>query len=372
MEDIPVGLGWIMDFLKALVLIFIAEMGDKTQIVAMAFATKYKLHQILVGVALGSAANHGLAILLGSMLAKSLDMRIIHSISGLLFLVFAYLSLDYEEPEDEAESKEKFGPLITVAIAFFLGELGDKTQLTALSLSTSSAYPLLTLLGTVSGMVLTSLIGILIAQRFGERIPEEIMKVLAATAFLIFGIQKVVAASALMGLSTGTVLSLVLIIAAIMAFRFKTYHSEVQTVRETQFKRKAAQLYRMIHVVKLGLDDMCRGEKHCGKCQGNGCLIGYMKMIINLIEQDKPIPSDMIKAVNRLIRRDVNRQTLKYTLDSLLDFYGSHPEEFKKNVALRQLRLALEALMYDETVPECKSFEEYAQWLKEHQPPGAL
>lgn len=353
-----------MDFLKAMLLILVAEMGDKTQIVAMAFATKYKLHQILIGVALGSAANHGLAIIFGSLLAKSLDMRLVHSASGLLFLVFAYLSLDYEEPEEEEESKEKFGPLITVAIAFFLGELGDKTQLTALSLSTDSVYPFLTLLGTVSGMVITSLLGILIAKRFGERIPEEIMKVLAASAFLVFGIQKVVLAASLIGFGTGPVLSVVLIIAGVMAFRFKKYHTEVQAVRETQLQRRAAALYRMIHAVKLGLEEMCRGEKHCGKCKGKGCLIGYMKIIINLMKEDKPIPADMIRAVNTLIHRDVNRETLKVTLESLLDYYKGHPEEYKKNLALRQVRLALEALMFNEDEPNCSSYEAYAAWIE--------
>lgn len=230
-----------MEFVKAMLLILIAEMGDKTQIVAMAFATKYKLHQILMGVAIGSAANHGLAILFGTLLTQYLDMKIIHSAAGVLFfLIFAFLSLDLEDPEEEEESKEKFGPLITVALAFFIGELGDKTQLTALSLSTDAVYPLLILLGTTTGMVLTSLLGILIAQRFGERIPEEIMKVLAACAFLIFGSQKMLQAASLFNLSTSIVIVIGGVLIGIMAIRFRQFHSRVQSVRETRLKQKSA------------------------------------------------------------------------------------------------------------------------------------
>ena len=354
-----------MEFVKAMLLILVAEMGDKTQIVAMAFATKYKLHQILIGVALGSAANHGLAILFGTFLTQYLDMKIIHSAAGLLFLIFAFLSLDFEDPDEEEESKEKFGPLITVALAFFIGELGDKTQLTALSLSTDAVYPLLILLGTTTGMVLTSLLGILIAQRFGERIPEEIMKILAASAFLIFGSQKMLQAANLFNLSTNVVLVAALIIIGIMGMRFRQFHFSVQSVRETRLKQKSASLYRTINIVKNGLESMCHGEEHCGKCKGHNCLIGYMKLVLSLLEKGEDVPENMIHIVHNLIHRDVNKRTLYKTMKALLSYYNDHSEEFKENVALTQIREALEALLLIDMPKEIDNYNEYRKWIDE-------
>ncbi len=353
-----------MEFIKAMLLILVAEMGDKTQIVAMAFATKYKLHQILIGVAIGSAANHGLAILFGTLLSQYLDMKIIHSAAGILFLLFAYLSLHIEDPEEEETATEKFGPLITVALAFFIGELGDKTQLTALSLSTDAVYPVLILLGTTTGMVLTSLLGILIAQKFGERIPEEIMKVLAASAFLIFGAQKMIVAAGLFQISTNVVLVAALIIVCIMALRLKQFHTSVQTVRETKLKQRAAALYRTINIVKSGLEEMCHGEESCGKCKGHDCLIGYMKLIINHLEQDSgDIPEHMIKVVKNLIHRDVDPKTLYQTMISIIDYYENHPEEFNKNKALFEIRKALEHLLLLDMPKDFQKYSDYKIWL---------
>lgn len=349
-----------------MLLILIAEMGDKTQIVAMAFATRFKLHQILIGVALGSAANHGLAILFGTFLTQYLDMKIIHSAAGLLFLIFAFLSLDLEDPEEEEESNEKFGPILTVALAFFIGELGDKTQLTALSLSTDAIYPLLVLLGTTTGMVLTSLLGILIAQKFGERIPEEIMKVLAASAFLIFGSQKMLQASSLFNVSTNAVLIAAFILAGIMAMRFRQFHTSVQTIRETRLKQKSAALYRTINILRSGLESMCQGEEHCGKCKGHACLIGYMKLILSQLEKSEEVPPNMIHVFKNLIHRDVNKATLYKTLMAIFGYYNAHPEEFKLNIALTQIRKSLEALMYLDVPEEISSYAEYKNWMDEH------
>ena len=355
-----------MEFLTAMLLILVAEMGDKTQIVAMAFATKYKIHQILIGVALGSAANHGLAILFGTLLTQYLDMKIIHTSAGLLFFIFAVLSLDIEPPEDEEEGKEKFGPLLTVALAFFIGELGDKTQLTALSLSTDASYPLLILLGTTTGMVLTSLLGILIAQRFGERIPEEIMKVLATSAFLIFGCQKLLGAASLFNIQGQWIAIASVLIFMVMGIRFRSFHIKVQSVRRTRLKQKSAALYRTINLVKSGLESMCRGEEHCGQCKGHNCLIGYMKLVLSLMEKEEDVPEHTLQVVKNLIHRDVPKTTLYKTMKALMTYYSAHPEEFKKNKPLGEIRKALEALLLIEKPGRIRTYAEYEKWIDDH------
>jgi len=355
-----------MEFIKAMLLILIAEMGDKTQIVAMAFATRYKLHQILVGVALGSAANHGLAILFGSLLGQYMDMRIIHTVAAALFLIFAYLSLDIEDPDDEEETQVKYGPVVTVAIAFFIGELGDKTQLTALSLSVDAVYPILTLMGTTAGMVLTSLLGILIAQKFGERIPEEIMKVLAAAAFLFFGFSKMLQAAGLIGIEILPVLILSLFIMMVMAVRFRHFHIAVKAAQETKLQQRSAALYRAINIVKTGLEAMCHGEEHCGTCKGHECLIGYMKMVLSRLEKGEDVPDNMMRVVKHLIHRDVEYPTLYKSFRALLAYYNGHPEEFKKNKTLTQIRIALEALLMKEKPEDIINYVDYKKWIDSH------
>lgn len=176
-------------FLSAFMLIFFAEMGDKTQLLALAFATKFKMRQVLIGVAVGAFLNHGIAILLASFVSQFTSTGIIQLIASALFIVFGLMSMKLEfEDEEEEASELKFGPIITVALSFFIGELGDKTQLSAMALGLKSPHPFITLLGTTSGMIVVSLIGIIVGKLIGKKIPEVTMKFIAAFIFLGFGV----------------------------------------------------------------------------------------------------------------------------------------------------------------------------------------
>lgn len=177
------------EFIKAFSLVFLAEMGDKSQLLALAFATTYPIGFVLSGISLGIILNHGLAILFAYLLSKYLgSLWFIHVFAGLLFLFFGFssLKLDFED-EDEDVKPSKFGPILTMAGAFFLGELGDKTQLTAMTLALESDAPWIIFLGTVSSMILVSLIGILVGKLLGKKIPEITMQLLAGGLFLFFG-----------------------------------------------------------------------------------------------------------------------------------------------------------------------------------------
>lgn len=182
----------IQEFIKSLLLIFMAEMGDKTQILAMMFATRYKVSKVLIGVFIGAALNHGFAILLGSYIGKFISVNVLGMIAGAAFLVFAFWTLKPDDEEEETNLGDDKGAIVTVATAFFVGELGDKTQLTAITLSVDSLFPLLVLAGTVSGMVLTSGIGIIIGNKIGGKIPESFIKMVSATIFFVFGSIKVI------------------------------------------------------------------------------------------------------------------------------------------------------------------------------------
>ena len=179
------------ELIRAFLLVFVAEMGDKTQIIALTFATQYKVLEVILGVLIGVILNHGIAIALGRYISNFIPMNIIQIIAGFLFVLFGILSLKSDNDDKNTdEKKKKFGPIITVALAFFVGELGDKTQLTAMTLATEGKYPLFILMGTTLGMLATSGLGILIGSKIGKKIPDIYIKLISAFVFILFGTLK--------------------------------------------------------------------------------------------------------------------------------------------------------------------------------------
>lgn len=183
------------DLFFAFLTVFIAEMGDKTQLLALAFSTKYKMKQVLIGVLLGSFLNHGIAIVFASIIAKYAPISRLKIATALMFITFGLFSLklDYDDEEETEQRVSPYGPILTVAGAFFLGELGDKTQLAAMTVAIQSSFPFLVLLGTTFAMVAVSLIGIIVGKLLGKKIPEVTMKFVAAGIFLIFGFAGLIA-----------------------------------------------------------------------------------------------------------------------------------------------------------------------------------
>ena len=181
------------EFLEAFVMVFIGEMGDKSQFLALAFATTYPMKTVLGGVSLGIGLNHGLAILAAVFIAGVFkDLAFLQIVAGILFLFFGLsaLKMDYDDEEEEAVKASSMGPLFTVASAFFVGELGDKTQLMAMTLAMNSPRPAVIFLATVSSMILVSLFGILVGKYLGKKIPQVTLSYFAAFLFLLFGTMK--------------------------------------------------------------------------------------------------------------------------------------------------------------------------------------
>lgn len=101
-------------------LVFAAEMGDKTQIIAMTFATQYMVKEVISGVALGVIFNHGLAIILGRYLSTLVPMDFIQIIAGFMFVIFGIMALKDEDMDKLEEDKGGMSPVLTVALAFSL------------------------------------------------------------------------------------------------------------------------------------------------------------------------------------------------------------------------------------------------------------
>lgn len=178
------------EFVKAFIFVFIAELGDKTQIMLMSLACRYTKAQVLSGIFLGVALNHGLAIIIGSYLSNLIHTDLLHIFIGSIFIIFGFLSFVDENEEESNKKPYKCGPTLTVALTFFLGELGDKTQLTAMTLSMDSEYPFIILAGSVAGMLLIGLFGIIIGNELTKRVPSYIIKIVSGSIFIIFGITK--------------------------------------------------------------------------------------------------------------------------------------------------------------------------------------
>lgn len=180
------------EFIEAFVMVFLGEMGDKSQFLALAFATCYPMRTVLGGVSLGIGLNHGLAILAAVLIAGVFkDMTFLQIAAGFLFLFFGLSTLKEDDDEEEEEVKTcTRGSMLTVATAFFVGELGDKTQLMAMTLAMNSERPAVIFLATVSSMILVSLLGILVGRSLGKKIPHRALNYLAAFLFLLFGTMK--------------------------------------------------------------------------------------------------------------------------------------------------------------------------------------
>lgn len=188
-------------FFIAFFLIFLSELGDKTQLLVLSFSSRMKTYTILIGVALGSLCSHGIAIAFGSALG-SLNNELIHTILEFItyisFLFFGIVTL--MNKEDYCDNSKKSGLLkkisnlsigyiFIIATSIAIGEFGDKTFLASLGLGIQ--YPnlkLFLILGAVLGMVVSDFIAVLFGKFLNSKISEKAMNLLSGCLFLAFGI----------------------------------------------------------------------------------------------------------------------------------------------------------------------------------------
>ena len=175
------------EIIKALLFVVVAEMGDKTQLLAMAMASKYKARQVMLGVLVATILNHALAVALGSYLNSVIPMDIIKIVASIAFLIFGLWTLRGDKLDDDENKKQKFGPVVTVAIAFFLAEMGDKTQLMTIAISADSKFPIFVLMGTTIGMLIADGIGIIGGAWMSKHVPDKYIKWGAGLVFIFFG-----------------------------------------------------------------------------------------------------------------------------------------------------------------------------------------
>ncbi len=177
------------EFLEAFVLVFVAEVGDKTQLMLMTLAAKYTALQMILGILLGVTINHGAAVLIGCYLSNVINGNLLQFFTGFIFIVFGIMTIVFDD-EGEKGRSFKLGPVLTTALTFLLGEMGDKTQLTAMTLAMEAQHPALVLAGSVSGMLAIGIVGIIIGSALTKHIPSNIIKAISGLIFIIFGLMR--------------------------------------------------------------------------------------------------------------------------------------------------------------------------------------
>ena len=191
----------IYTFFISFIIVFISELGDKTQLLVISFSSKSKTKIILIGVAIGTFFSHGLAILFGSKIG-SINNEIFH----LYLKVFTYISflligiigfIPKKESNDRNEKKSNLlknlsssiNYIFIIAISIVIGELGDKTFLASLGLGFQyPSYKISLVLGSICGMVSSNFLAISFGKFLGNRFDKNLIENLSNIIFIVFGI----------------------------------------------------------------------------------------------------------------------------------------------------------------------------------------
>ena len=177
-------------FLLSFAVIFVAELGDKSQLMALAFATRFPAIQVLIGITLATLLVHLGSVVFGATVAVALPTDLITILAGIAFLVFAAWTLRGDSlDEDEASKPMRTAGSVILAVgtAFFLAELGDKTMLATITLATRQEA-IGTWLGSTAGMVAADALAIGVGKLLGQHLPERTIRYVAAALFVLFGV----------------------------------------------------------------------------------------------------------------------------------------------------------------------------------------
>jgi putative Ca2+/H+ antiporter (TMEM165/GDT1 family) len=168
----------------------LAEMGDKTQLLAFLLAARFKKPvPIILGILLATIVNHGFAGALGAWITTLLSPNTIVWILGLSFIAMAIWTLKPDEiEEDEAKIAGRFGVFGATTITFFLAEMGDKTQIATVALAANYSSVILVVIGTTLGMMIADVPAVFIGTKFAQKVSMKLVHGIAAAVFAILGI----------------------------------------------------------------------------------------------------------------------------------------------------------------------------------------
>ena len=191
-------MNFIYPFFIAFILVFISELGDKTQLIALSFSSKLKFYVIILGVALGSFFSHGIAILFGSFLGN-IDNPIFQNalkiITYISFIIFGIITIKQRNSNDTTSSntnnrmRKNISYILFIASSIAIGELGDKTFLASIGLGIQYPYfKTMLICGAILGMIVSDSIAIIFGKLLSKKISDNIISLFSGLLFLIFGV----------------------------------------------------------------------------------------------------------------------------------------------------------------------------------------
>jgi putative Ca2+/H+ antiporter (TMEM165/GDT1 family) len=176
-------------FLVSAGLVAIAEIGDKTQLLAMLLATRYRRPvPIILGIFVATLANHAIAASVGAAVAAWLGPDAMRWIVGMLFIAMAGWALIPDKADEGPKATGRVGAFLATTIAFFLVEIGDKTQIATVALAARFHAIVLVTAGTTLGMMLANVPAVLFGDVLARRIPLKIVRIGAAVSFVVLGV----------------------------------------------------------------------------------------------------------------------------------------------------------------------------------------
>lgn len=168
----------------------LAEIGDKTQLLAFVLAARFKKPvPIILGILIATLVNHGLAGALGAWITTAVDPDALRWALGISFLAMAAWTLIPDKLDDQkAATTQRLGVFSASLITFFLAEMGDKTQIATVALSAHYGAPLLVVIGTTLGMLIADVPAVFMGDRLGTKIPMRLVHLVAAAIFAALGL----------------------------------------------------------------------------------------------------------------------------------------------------------------------------------------
>ena len=182
-------------FLTSTLLVTLAEIGDKTQLLSFVLAARLRQPwAIIAGIFVATLANHTLAGSFGVWLSTLIPAHWLPWIIGCIFIAFGIWTLVPDKLDEEDTPKNpRFGAFVTTTIAFFIAEMGDKTQLATVALGAQYQEVIVAvIIGTTLGMMLANVPAVLIGQKLADRLPLTIIRRIAASLFVITGIATII------------------------------------------------------------------------------------------------------------------------------------------------------------------------------------
>lgn len=180
----------------------LAEIGDKTQLLAFILAARFKKPvPIILGILAATVVNHGLAGALGAWITSSISPEVLRWVLGLSFIGMAIWTMIPDKiEEEETQVAQRFGVFGATLITFFLAEMGDKTQIATIAMAAHYASPLMVVIGTTLGMLIADVPAVFVGDKLASKIPMKLVHAIAAAIFAVLGMATLLGAGSRFGI----------------------------------------------------------------------------------------------------------------------------------------------------------------------------